>query len=66
MRLFAFDVTFQNGRRTTLFFHDFRVETALLRAPAIATEQYGSDAAGIVDIRLSERFMGVCNELPAL
>lgn len=56
MTLFAFDVTFQSGKVVTLFFHDFRIETALVRAPMEAQRQYGENAAGIVDISVSSRF----------
>jgi hypothetical protein len=56
MILFAFDVTFNSGKVVTLFFHDFRVETALLRAPMEAQRQYGDKARDIADISLSSRF----------
>ena len=56
MTLFAFDVTFASGKVVTLFFHDFRIETALLRAPVEAERQYGDRASTIVDISVSTRF----------
>jgi hypothetical protein len=56
MILFAFDITFNSGRFVTLFFYDFSIENALLRAPSKAEEQYGDDARDIADISVSTRF----------
>ena len=58
MQLFAFDVVFKAGvmRPQTMFFHDFRIETALIRAADKAREMYGAAADHIVSITPSTRF----------
>jgi hypothetical protein len=58
MNLFAFDVEFGSGRSQTLFFRDFRLADAVLRAPDVAREMYGARADDIVSITLSARFNG--------
>jgi len=56
MRLFAFEITFNKGAKQTLFFYDWRIETALLRAPEEARRLYGARASEIVNISESARF----------